>query len=160
MDSLGGINILLSFKSFAAVLDKWWSVLLCFRSLGHWQVIEECMGHSSGDGWSRAVRLCRWLHRRAHQGLPVWCVFTSRQGTRSALPCTTHRFVIHTCTYILLLLLNINVYLCLFLSLILPWWMFSRVHLDGCALNWAALLFLLAETFSVACGHYVAELLS
>lgn len=76
-----------------------WRVLRCLLlscSTSQWQVTEEHMGHSGGDVRSRAVWLLCRLHRRAHQGLPVWRVFTSRQGERSALPCSTYRCVIRT----------------------------------------------------------------
>lgn len=78
-------------------LVEWWHVLFC--STCQRQVIEEYMGHSGGDVRSRAVWLRCRLHRRAHQGLPVWCVFASGQGKRSALPRSTHRCVMQTaCT--------------------------------------------------------------
>lgn len=95
----GGYNKLLS-KS-TSVPMTWSDVLFCC-STSQWQLIEEDMGHRGGDVWSHTVWLLCRLHRRAHQGLPVWCMFTSRQGTRSALPCSTHRFVTYTLWLLLL----------------------------------------------------------
>lgn len=77
-----------------SLLEECSSVCLCFCSTGPWQVAEEHMGHSGGDVRRRAFRLLCRLHRRAHQGLPVWRVFTSRQGERSALPRSANRCVI------------------------------------------------------------------
>lgn len=116
-------------------------VLFC--STSHWQVEEEYMGHSGGDARSRSVWLRCRLHWRSHQGLPVWCVFASRQGERSALPRSTHRFVIqiiHTNTsasahtpLLYLLRSSLPLRLCLFMliSVInLSFLAGSNMHLD------------------------------
>ncbi len=90
-----GSNILLLFTDISHISLAWWLTrcFVLFCSTCQRQVTEEYMGHSGGDARSRAVWLRCRLHRRAHQGLPVWCVFASGQGTRSALPRSTHRCV-------------------------------------------------------------------
>lgn len=79
------------------------SCFLVSCSAGQWQVIEEHLVHRCGDVRGRAVWLRCWFYWRPYQGLPVWCVLTFRQGERSALPCSVHRYLTSAHTQFLVL---------------------------------------------------------